>query len=129
MNQVRSPWTQERLESVVSFVLRLGVNLAAAIVLVGAVVFLYRHGQELPNYAVFRGEPTDLRTIGGILGDAAALRGRGLIQLGLLVLVATPVARVVISLVVFAVQRDRIYVAVTLVVLALLLLSLTGHTP
>ncbi len=129
MNQVRSPWTQERLESVESFVLRLGVNLAAAIVLVGAVVFLYRHGQELPNYAVFRGEPTDLRTIGGILGDAAALRGRGLIQLGLLVLVATPVARVVISLVVFAVQRDRIYVAVTLVVLALLLLSLTGHTP
>ena len=129
MNEVRSAWTEERLHSMVSFVLRLGVNLAAAIVIVGAVVFLYRHGHELPQYAVFRGEPTDLRTIGGILHDAAAFSGRGLIQLGLLVLVATPVARVALSLVAFAVQRDRTYVAVTLVVLVLLLLSLTGHTP
>ncbi len=129
MNGVRSGWSEERLQSMVAFVLRLGVNLAAAIVIVGAVVFLYRHGHELPHYAVFRGEPTDLRTIGGILHDAAALSGRGLIQLGLLVLVATPVARVALSLVVFAVQRDRTYVVVTLIVLALLLLSLTGHTP
>ncbi len=129
MNEVRSPGTDERLDSMGSFVLRLGVNLAAAIVLAGAVVFLYRHGHELAHYAVFRGEPSDLRTIGGILRDAAALSGRGLIQLGLLALVATPVARVALSLVVFAVQRDRIYVAVTLLVLALLLLSLTGHTP
>ncbi len=129
MNETRSPWTEERLEAMVSFVLRLGVNLAAAIVILGAIVFLYRHGHELPHYAVFRGEPTDLRTIGRIFGDAAALRGRGLIQLGLLVLVATPVARVALSLVVFAVQRDRVYVAVTLAVLALLVLSLTGHTP
>jgi uncharacterized membrane protein len=129
VNEVRSPWTEERLESMVSFVLRLGVNLAAAIVILGGLVFLYRHGHELPDYAVFRGEPTDLRTIGGIFRDAAALRGRGLIQLGLLVLVATPVARVGLSLIVFAAQRDRTYVVVTLVVLALLLLSLTGLTP
>jgi uncharacterized membrane protein len=129
VNDVRSAWTEERLQSMVSFVLRLGVNVAAAIVFVGALVYLYRHGHELPHYAVFRGEPTDLRTIGGILHDAAAFRGRGLIQLGLVVLVATPVARVALSLVVFAVQRDRVYVAVTLVVLALLLLSLTGNTP
>ncbi len=129
MNEVRSPWTEERLQSMVSFVLRLGVNLAAAIVLLGAVVFLHRHAHELPHYAVFRGEPSDLRTIGGIVRDAAAFSGRGLIQLGLLVLVATPVARVALSLVVFAVQRDRAYVVVTLIVLALLLLSLTGQTP
>jgi uncharacterized membrane protein len=129
VNEVRSPWTEGRLQSIVSFVLRLGVNLAAAIVLLGAVVFLYRHGHEPPHYAVFRGEPTDLRTIGGIVRDAAAFSGRGLIQLGLLVLVATPVARVALSLVVFGAQRDRTYVVVTLIVLALLLLSLTGQTP
>ncbi len=129
MNQVRSAWTEERLDAAVSFVLRLGVNLAAAIVLVGAAVFLYRHGHELPHYAVFRGEPSNLRTIGGIVRDAAAFSGRGLIQLGLLVLVATPVARVALSLTVFALQRDRTYVVVTLVVLVLLILSLTGQTP
>src|SRR5512147_2510611 len=102
----RSDWTEERLQSMVSLVLRLGVNLAAAVVLLGAVVFLYRHGHEVPRYGVFRGEPSDLRTIGGIVRDAAAFSGRGLIQLGILVLVATPVARVALSLVVFALRRD-----------------------
>jgi uncharacterized membrane protein len=125
----RSAWTEERLQSMVSSVLRLGVHLAAAVVIVGGLVFLYRHGHEPPRYGVFRGEPSDLRTIGGVVRDAAAFSGRGLIQLGLLVLVATPVTRVALSLVVFALQRDRIYVVVTLTVLALLLLSLTGHTP
>jgi uncharacterized membrane protein len=129
VTEVRPAWTEERLQSMVAVLLRLGVNLSAAIVLVGGVVFLVRHGHQLPHYEVFRGEPTDLRTIGGIVRDAAALSGRGLIQLGLLVLMATPVARVALSLVVFSLQRDRTYVAVTLIVLALLLLSLTGHAP
>lgn len=129
MKGVRSAWTEERLEAMVSSVLRWGVNLAAGIVLLGAIVFLYRHGHELPHYAVFRGEPHDLRTIAGVVRDAAALDARGLMQLGLLVLMATPVARVALSVLAFAVQRDRTYVVVTLIVLTLLLLSLTGLTP
>jgi uncharacterized membrane protein len=60
---------------------------------------------------------------------AAAPSGRGLIQLGLLFLIATPVARVAFSVAAFALEKDTLYVAVTLVVLTLLLLSLTGHTP
>ncbi len=129
MTAARAAWTEQRLQSMVAFVLRFGVNVAAGIVLLGGIVFLYRHGRELAHYEVFRGEPTDLRTIDGIVREAAAFSGRGLIQLGLLVLMATPVARVALSLVVFSLQRDRTYVAVTLIVLALLLLSLTGHTP
>jgi uncharacterized membrane protein len=129
VNEVRPGWTEERLDAMVSFVLRLGVNLAAAIVLLGALVFLHRHGHELPHYAVFQGEPSDLRTIDGVVREAAAFTGRGLMQLGLLVLMATPVARVALSVVVFAFQRDRTYVVVTLIVLTLLLLSLTGLAP
>jgi uncharacterized membrane protein len=41
-------------------------------------------------------------------------------------LVATPVARVLFSLVGFAIQRDRTYVAVTLIVLAVLIYGLSG---
>jgi len=72
------------------------------------------------------GEPTDLRTLSGIVRDALALRGRGIIQLGLLLLIATPVARVAFSVAAFAIQRDRLYVVVTLMVLAILLYSLTS---
>jgi uncharacterized membrane protein len=53
-------------------------------------------------------------------------QGRGIIQLGLLFLIATPVARVVFSIFAFSVQRDRLYVVVTLTVLAILMFSLTG---
>ncbi len=53
-------------------------------------------------------------------------RGQGLIQLGLLLLIATPIARVALSVVGFAIERDRMYVAFTLIVLAILLYSLLG---
>jgi uncharacterized membrane protein len=62
----------------------------------------------------------------GIIGDAFDARGRGLIQFGLLLLVATPVARVVFSAVIFALERDWRYVAFTLLVLGVLIFSLAG---
>jgi uncharacterized membrane protein len=72
------------------------------------------------------GEPVDLRSVSGIVRDALALRERGLIQLGLLLLIATPVARVAFSVAAFAMQRDRLYVVVALIVLAVLMYSLMG---
>jgi uncharacterized membrane protein len=122
-------WTEERVEATVAGLLRFGVTLAAVVVFGGGVLYLARHGAERPHYGVFVGEPSDLRSVAGIVREAAALSGRGWIQLGLLLLIATPVARVALSAIAFAFQRDRTYVFVTLVVLALLVLSLTGHTP
>ena len=111
-------------DAMLAHVLRAGVLLSAAIVAIGAVIFLLRHGLEQPAYHVFHGEPTPLRSIGGILGATRQLRGRGIVQLGLLLLIATPIARVLFSVVGFARQRDWLYVAITLVVLALLAFSL-----
>jgi uncharacterized membrane protein len=104
--------------------LRAGVLLAAVVVFGGGVLYLARHGTEPADYRVFRGEPADLRSPVGIVTDALAPRGRGLIQLGLLLLIATPVARVAFSVFAFARQRDTTYVGATLIVLALLLYSL-----
>ena len=84
----------EKMDTIIGNLLRTGVGLAAALVFTGGVIYLFRHGAETPGYAVFRGEPADLRTLTGILHDVQSLRGRGIIQLGLLVLIATPVARV-----------------------------------
>ena len=66
------------------------------------------------------------RTISGIFHEALAFHGRGLIQLGLLVLIATPVARVAFSFFAFLHERDWTYVFVTVLVLGLLLYSLFG---
>jgi len=106
-----------------------GVLLAAAVVSAGALRYLIKYGMTRQQYGTFVGEPTDLSHVGGILRAALELRGRGLIQLGLLLLIATPVARVAVSLLAFLRQRDRIYTAVTAFVLLVLLASLSGLVP
>ena len=119
-------WSDERVDALLGALLRAGVLLSAAIVAAGGVLYLLKYGAGTPAYGDFRGEPADLRSLGGIVRAALALRGRGLIQLGLLVLIATPVARVAFSLFAFVRQRDWTYVVVTGFVLVLLVLSLTG---
>lgn len=114
------------MEVILGNLLRGGVVLAAAIVISGACVYLKRHGHEPADYRVFRGEPSDFRTIRGVLESVMHGRGRGLIQLGLLFLIATPIARVAFSIVGFMLERDRMYVVFTLIVLAILLYSLLG---
>jgi uncharacterized membrane protein len=64
--------------------------------------------------------------VGGIVRGVRALHEAAVVQLGLLLLIATPVARVAFSLVAFILQRDRVYVVVTMIVLGLLVFSLVG---
>jgi len=118
------PWTDRRVEVIIGHLLRAGVTAAALVVLAGAAVYLARHGQAPADYRIFRGEPSDLDEIGGIWRDALAMSGRGIIQLGLVLLIATPVARVAFSIFGFAEERDWLYVGVTVVVLAILLFGI-----
>ncbi len=118
--------TDRRMDEIIGRLLQAGVTLAAMFVLAGGGVYLARHSTPVTNYHVFQGEPAELRTVPGILHEALALRGRGLIQLGLLILIATPIARVAFSVVAFLYERDWTYVVVTLVVLGLLFYSLLG---
>ena len=118
----------KRIDQLMGLLLRSGVLASAAIVAVGGIVFLTRHHLPATNYRVFQGEPPEFSTLRGIVSEARAVRGRGLIQLGLLVLIATPVARVAFSVFAFLYERDWTYVAVSLLVLALLFWSLfSGH--
>jgi uncharacterized membrane protein len=114
------PWTDERTERLIGNLLRIGVIVAAGIVLAGGVVYVARHGGEPTEVNVFRGEPIDLTTPSGIVADALAGRARGLIQLGVLAMIAVPVLRVLFSIGAFALERDWTYVAITLGVFAVL---------
>ncbi|HZV59972.1 MAG TPA: DUF1634 domain-containing protein [Candidatus Eremiobacteraceae bacterium] len=116
----------QRMDQIMAVLLRSGVLLAASLVFIGGIVYLSRHDLPATDYRVFQGEPQELRTVGGILREATKFHGRGLIQLGLLVLIATPVARVLFSVVAFLYERDWTYVTITMIVLALLCYSLFG---
>jgi uncharacterized membrane protein len=119
-------WTDQKVEGIIGSLLRIGVLLSATVVLIGATIFLGRHGGAAADFRVFKGEPTDLRSVHGIVQRAAHLSGRGIIQLGLLLLIATPVARVAFAIYGFAAEGDRMYVVFTAIVLAVLLYSLAG---
>jgi uncharacterized membrane protein len=119
-------WTDQKVENIIGSLLRAGVLLSALVVLIGGIIYLARHGHSPVDFLVFHGEPADLRSLRGIFHEALALRSRGIIQLGLLLLIATPLARVAFSIWAFAEERDRMYVVFTLVVFAILLYSLFG---
>jgi uncharacterized membrane protein len=114
-------WTDQAVQQLIGRLLQFGVLLAAGVVVVGAALLLTQYGRTPVSYSVFRGEPEQLRTIGGILRGAVALDSRAIVQLGLVLLIATPVVRVAFMLVTFMLQRDRTYVWISALVLALLL--------
>jgi uncharacterized membrane protein len=126
MRHFESTLSDRRLETIIGNLLRAGVVIAATITSIGGVIYLTHSGESQAHYSVFHGELADLRQVKGVLSDAFSGDGRGIMQLGLLLLIATPVARVAFSLAAFAVQRDRLYVVVTLVVLGVLTFSMAG---
>jgi uncharacterized membrane protein len=117
-------WSDHQVEQIIGRLLQIGVLVAAAVVIVGGVMLLAQYGRTPADFSVFRGEAAELRSVGGIVRAALALDSRAVVQLGLVLLITTPVARVALTLVAFLVQRDRVYVAITALVLALLLYSL-----
>src|SRR5690348_1159278 len=102
-------WTDEKTEYIIGNLLRAGVTLAAIVVLAGGIAYLIRNGHSPADYRVFRGEPTDLRHVSGIVQDAVTLHSRGITQLGLLTLIATPIARVAFAVFAFAAEGDKMY--------------------
>ena len=122
----RDESTDREIELIISKLLLVGVTAAAIVVVAGGVLFLVRHGHETPQFGEFHGEPAELRTLGGLFRAVWNLEARAVIQLGLGLLIATPVARVVFCLFAFIRQRDGMYIVITSVVLVVLLLGLSS---
>lgn len=116
--------TDDRLEQMVSILLRTGVLVAGAVVLAGGAYVIARHGREQVDFRTFRGEPSVNRLLHEIVPSAFQGRARSIVQSGILLLIATPILRVALSLVGFALERDRAYVFITAIVLMVLLYSL-----
>jgi len=107
-------------EKLIAVTLLAGVLASTFIVLLGGLIYAWRHAHTIVDYRVFRGEPSDLRSLSGIGKDVKALSGRGIIQFGLILLVGLQVVRVALTGALFLISRDRVFVAITTIVLALL---------
>ncbi len=116
--------TDRSIEKMVATLLRTGVSVAGVVVAFGGAVYLFRHGSEAVDFHVFKSLPASDRLLPAIVRGALHHRARSIIQTGILLLIATPITRVALSLSGFALERDWKYVLITAIVLSVLLYSL-----
>lgn len=113
-----------RMDTGMGRLLQSGVLLASIVVAAGGLLYTSSHTHALVNYRTFVSKPTDLRHLGELLHKVAAGNAAALIQLGLLLLIATPIARVVFAVIGFAAERDPLYLAISLFILTVLMFGL-----
>lgn len=119
------------IQQLIGNTLRWGVILACLLATIGGVYYLMEHGLDpVPDYRHFdvasAAAQTNYTTLGGLWqgilhGDAASC-----VQVGVIVLILTPIARVVLSLFDFIVEQDWLYVSITAIVLAVIISNSLG---
>lgn len=116
-------------ERLISGLLRWGVGLSMGVVLLGIVVTFVHHpeyvssGDDLAALTGRSGDGHFASTLGGVWVGLKEGRGQAIVDVGLMLLIATPVARVGASIAIFLRDGDRVYVGITLFVFVMLLLS------
>jgi len=114
------------IQIILGTLLRVGVLLSMTVVLVGGVLYLLEHSHEVVNYSVFKPADNEYATIISILKGLSAMESKAIIQLGTLLLIFTPITRVVFSIFSFLIERDYLYVLIGLFVLSVILFSLSN---
>jgi len=112
------------MEITISRMLRVGVSLAAFVVLLGEILYLWQAHGVRTDYHYFHGVPTPVDHFAPVLEGIRHFDSRSIIRLGILLLVATPIVRVAFCLYSFAIQKDKLYVLISGTVLTVLLYSL-----
>jgi uncharacterized membrane protein len=123
-SEKESGFDDRGMEVMMGRLLQVGVGLASVVILAGAAIYLTSRHSQLADYRVFVSEPEALRDPGRLRAQIAHGDAAALIQMGVLLLIATPVARVIFAVVAFFVERDWLYVVISLFVLAVLGFSL-----
>lgn len=118
--------TDYDMEQLIGQVLRYGVLISGIIAIIGGLWYLYQQGSGIPHYTSFNGEPAGYTTLTGIIEGLGKGSATEIIQLGVVILIATPILRIIFSLISFIVEKDRMYVMITLLVLTIILFSMFG---
>jgi uncharacterized membrane protein len=124
----RDYWDERDMELLIGKLLRYGVILSCTITLLGGIVYLIRnhglsiaHYKPVPDDQPFPGTDYYLRELTTIIPGVLTFDGAAIIQLGVCVLIATPVLRVALSVIGFLIEKDYMYVVITLIVLFIII--------
>ena len=116
------------MQLIIGWILRGGVAVSMAVVVIGGIVFICRHGHSIPDFHAFKGTPEFINTPEGVLMGVLHFRGQAIIQLGIGLLIATPILRVVFAAIGFMLEKDRLYTLISIIVLLVIISSMiTGR--
>lgn len=111
------------IETVLGNLLRIGVIIAGSVVIIGAVLFLVRHGLEIPSYHIFKPDSFNFSDFRDLFRGIITFRSVSIMEIGILLLIATPFLRVLFSVFAFAYEKDYMYVIFTVIVFIILIFS------
>ena len=123
-------WKRKDVDSYMGKLLRSGVILSSIVTLVGGIVYLVQYHGHIPDYSPipsreeFPGTAEYLRHLTTIMDGIVAFDGASIIQLGVIILIATPILRVAFSVFTFLLEKDYLYVFITLVVLGIIVANM-----
>jgi uncharacterized membrane protein len=115
------------IERLIGLQLRFGVIIASLIVLIGGLIYLKQFGAlAVPHYHSFAGTKAGYTSLGEIFKGVYKVNAKGIIELGVVALIITPILRIAFSLVGFIIEKDKLYIWITVTVLAIMLASIFG---
>jgi len=116
------------MQAIIGWILRGGVAVSMAVVAIGGIFFIYRHGHSIPDFGTFKGTPDFISTPKSVFVNAFQLKGQAIIQLGIALLIATPILRVVFAAIGFILEKDHLYTMISIIVLLIIVVSMiTGR--
>lgn len=110
------------LQALIGNLLRIGVIVAMTIVVAGLILYLFEHGRETVHYETFTND--GMFRFNKFFSDLGSGRSSAIIELGVMVLIATPIARVLFTMIGFWLEKDRLYTFIALLVLCIIVISM-----
>jgi uncharacterized membrane protein len=126
--QIMKKFKDTDMQLLLGRVLRAGTVISISVVFLGGIIYLYNHGHSIADYRKFTGIPGFLQHADSLFNGAFDFKGQAIIQLGIMLLIATPILRVTISAIGFVLEKDYMYLGISLLVLFIIFMStISGH--
>ena len=100
------------------------ISISVLIILYGLLCYLYQHGHDTVDFSVFRGEPEKLDTFRGIWYQVRQVNPLGIMQFGLVTVVAGQIIRVLLTGAIFVISKEIWMSVFTVIILVMMLYGL-----
>jgi uncharacterized membrane protein len=117
---------EKDFQYIIGNLLRYGVWTSLSVAFIGGIVYLFGHSTDIENYSVFHENDRNIfEVVSAVYNGVIQGNGESLIFVGIILLFLTPVLRVLLSLFSFLLEKDYLYVGITLIVIVIILISVS----